>query len=278
MPMKITKDLTGQVFNKLLVIRFHDYICLGKSKKKSACWVCLCECGKEVIVPANRLISNNTKSCGCLKHNKPVNTDIVGRRFGKLEVLRFSHASDTRLHNRSMWECRCDCGRICFVGRGNLINGDTKSCGCLLEERNKKLKGKGIQNNILPDGVAAFNAYIGNYKYRARKKQIDFLLSEEQFSDLIYGSCYYCGQEPSRWYPTERKTRPINGRILVNGVDRLDSSIGYVVRNCVSCCEICNKAKRDLGIQEFISWIKRIILYANTDRAKGLFNCSSSNC
>ncbi len=54
---------------------------------------------------------------------------------------------------------------------------------------------------------------------------------------------------------------PINGTILVNGIDRIDSRLGYSSNNCQSCCEICNKAKRDLTPSQFNFWINKLVAY-----------------
>ena len=32
------------------------------------------------------------------------------------------------------WLCRCDCGKETVVTAGNLINGNTRSCGCLAQD------------------------------------------------------------------------------------------------------------------------------------------------
>jgi hypothetical protein len=41
-------------------------------------------------------------------------------------------------------------------------------------------------------------------------------------------------------------------------VDRIDSGKNYTNDNIVSCCKVCNQAKRDMSISEFYSWVKRI--------------------
>lgn len=51
--------------------------------------------------------------------------DITGLRFGKL-VAR----TCIRRDGLQYWECDCDCGCKKTVARRELINGDTKSCGC----------------------------------------------------------------------------------------------------------------------------------------------------
>jgi hypothetical protein len=62
------KDLAGRHFGRLLVVEFVETRRASKCKNASstAFWKCLCDCGKYIVVPRERLISGNTKSCGCL--------------------------------------------------------------------------------------------------------------------------------------------------------------------------------------------------------------------
>lgn len=52
--------------------------------------------------------------------------DLTGQRFGKLKVL----ARDQREGFGTFWLCQCDCNRVITARAGNLIGGNTKSCGC----------------------------------------------------------------------------------------------------------------------------------------------------
>jgi hypothetical protein len=72
----------------------------------------------------------------------PVRLQITGRRFERLIVLKFAEMRD----RCSYWLCECDCGRTVTVKGKNLINGDTRSCGCLryevqIENLRKRIKG-----------------------------------------------------------------------------------------------------------------------------------------
>lgn len=58
--------------------------------------------------------------------------DLVGKRFGRLTVIRLSDVKDNR--NTRKWECLCDCGNICYVTTTLLNKGNTKSCGCLYND------------------------------------------------------------------------------------------------------------------------------------------------
>ena len=63
--MSAKKDLTGQRFGRLTVIR--EY---GRSKDGQIMWLCRCDCGGEVVVTSNHLCSGHTKSCGCLQRER----------------------------------------------------------------------------------------------------------------------------------------------------------------------------------------------------------------
>lgn len=55
------KNLTGQRFGKLLVVRF-----AGVDKWHSnTVWECVCDCGNIAVVRSGSLRSGHTKSCGC---------------------------------------------------------------------------------------------------------------------------------------------------------------------------------------------------------------------
>lgn len=123
---KIKPLLSGERFGNLTVIRF-DHI----NHNRASCWLCECDCGNQIIVTRNRLISGGTKSCGCRKHG-PEREDISGKRFGRLTVLGFDHDD---IHRNSYWLCECDCGNRTVVTRGGLISGNTTSCGCYNRER-----------------------------------------------------------------------------------------------------------------------------------------------
>jgi 5-methylcytosine-specific restriction endonuclease McrA len=52
-----------------------------------------------------------------------------------------------------------------------------------------------------------------------------------------------------------------NGDCHYSGIDRKDSSKGYILSNVVSCCFTCNKAKGTMSEKEFLEWIDRIIAF-----------------
>lgn len=125
------KDLTGQRFCRLLVVRrVADKI--TPAGKHQVAYECVCDCGKTLTVRAGELLGGQ-KSCGCLKRELTSQRflhDLTGQRFGMLTVL---HRTDDKVtpsgSHRVMYRCLCDCGTVTTVAAFELRNGQ-KSCGC----------------------------------------------------------------------------------------------------------------------------------------------------
>lgn len=56
--------------------------------------------------------------------------DLRNQRFGRLVALEPTYK---RQNGRIVWKCQCDCGNISYVTVNHLLDGGTKSCGCLRE-------------------------------------------------------------------------------------------------------------------------------------------------
>lgn len=54
--------------------------------------------------------------------------DITGNRYGRLIVIERVNQISKKT---TRWLCLCDCGKKIESNKNNLINGHTKSCGCL---------------------------------------------------------------------------------------------------------------------------------------------------
>ncbi len=55
--------------------------------------------------------------------------DRTGLKYGRLTVI--SEAGFSQKHQRTFWNCICECGKQCSIQGKLLSNGTTKSCGCL---------------------------------------------------------------------------------------------------------------------------------------------------
>jgi hypothetical protein len=93
----------------------------------------------------------------------------------------------------------------------------------------------------------------------ARARGHEWQLAFGQFVSLITAHCHYCGSPPKE-RSAFRFRRSGNERFRINasGIDRADSSRGYVDGNCVPCCWSCNTAKSDNTQQDHINRCRRV--------------------
>lgn len=246
--------LAGERFDRLLVLEDTGE---RKGKAGAVVWLCLCDCGNLVKVLACNLRLNTKISCGCyrkevLKRARESFThfkDLTSRRFDRLLVIKSVGASK---HGKKEWECLCDCGCLVTVEGSSLLQGKTRSCGCLSKDTMREI---GKSNKYTKE--QQFVAYFHEYARAAKWRSLDFLLDEVQFVSLVTGNCTYCGCDPHRVKQRYKNSEPI----IVNGIDRVDNAKGYLYDNCVSCCYTCNIMKSAMSQQEFLSHIERILLF-----------------
>ena len=79
------------------------------------------------------------------------------------------------------------------------------------------------------------------YGSNARKRSLSFRISFKQFMSFWQKSCHYCG-----------------GEIGTIGLDRINNSLGYSVKNIVPCCATCNRAKLKQTRDEYIAHCRRV--------------------
>ena len=77
-----------------------------------------------------------------------------------------------------------------------------------------------------------------DYRESAKLRNLEFLVTFDEFMSFWQKPCHYCGDE-----------------IKTVGIDRINSSEGYVCGNMVSCCSICNTMKMSLSLNDFLSKI-----------------------
>lgn len=153
----------------------------------------------------------------------------------------------------SMWSCECKgCGNI-FKSRSHNIKNRIGCISCTASLKSARRHSK-------IDHYGYINRLFRDYKKGAIRRNLDFELNFDDFYKLLIGDCHYCQSKPIEHKggkPYMVKTLPPLKR---NGVDRLDSSIGYVEGNVVSCCTKCNYAKHEMTVEEFKRWIEKLYL------------------
>ena len=84
---------------------------------------------------------------------------------------------------------------------------------------------------------------IGEIEKRAGTRKIAYALPYKLAMTLVTSPCAYCG-----------------GGDEINGIDRMDSSVGYLEGNVVAACATCNMAKGTLDPTSFVERCKQIAL------------------
>jgi hypothetical protein len=100
------------------------------------------------------------------------------------------------------------------------------------------------------------------YKRTAEYKNLEFGLTFEDFVNIAETGCYYCGELRERGF---------------NGIDRADSGKGYILENCVSCCEMCNFMKGSTSDQVFIKRVEHILTFQGKIQGRTFPECFANH-
>jgi hypothetical protein len=183
----------------------------------------------------------------CYAHRKGVyskKTLAVGdiNQYGVLIVSGHFLKQQGDTKNRYFWKALCPvCSQEYDIATGDFEK--RKSCaGC-----------KGTFKRKSSQEISWKNAHA-MLKARGKTRSKDVEITLEQFIEISTKNCYYCGAEP-----TETKgPREWSETFFSNGLDRIDSSMGYLYNNVVACCKWCNVAKLDRSVEEFYSWVAKL--------------------
>ena len=117
-----------------------------------------------------------------------------------------------------------------------------------IRDYNKNKRDKTYQGTL----IARYSALKSATRMKGSVTPITF----DEYKNLIESPCYLCGDSV------------ISVSKSGHGLDRIDSSVGYILSNCRPCCGACNRMKRDLSVDEFITRIKKILKnYNETEKA-----------
>jgi hypothetical protein len=175
----------------------------------------------------------------------------IGQIFNRLTVLESIGKSK---HGHLLYNCKCICGNIKAVTGASLQRKEVQSCGCLKSENTSKMAKDRRGTTHLEKGQAGKNHLYSQYKNGARKRNLEFDLTKDELIEISSKNCYYCAQPPSQFMNSDSDV----GKYIYNGIDRLNSKLGYNKENCVPCCKNCNRAKSDMPLEDFYNWVKRL--------------------
>ena len=85
--MTSVTEEAGHVYGWLTVIRR-----FGTTSDRQATWLCICKCGRRVVVRGINLRRGRTKSCGCLRRENTFGR-APGRTLTEEEYDRYYYAN-----------------------------------------------------------------------------------------------------------------------------------------------------------------------------------------
>jgi hypothetical protein len=140
---------------------------------------------------------------------------------------------------------QCDCGKEKAVAYFNVRHGRQVSCGCLRGPAalgGRKQYQPGISNHSPKTLYSIFCR-------EARKRNLVNELSLEQWQNLRRMPCGYCGLDAT-------------------GIDRIESSLGYLSSNVTAACERCNKMKGSQSASDWYAQIERVLRHTGKREPK----------
>jgi len=216
------------------------------SLSRAKYFLCECQCPAKTrrMVIGRSLREGTSKSCGCIGPSQNTGKNEINKTYGKWTVLDEAKKPVHITGRGKYFLCECSCihkTRRIISGHA-LRSGGSNNCGC---------KWRYSIRNV----DAPFNMLLGNYINSANKRNKSFNLSLDDIKRLSQDICFYCGQQPMA------TLKPFGKHNFVyNGIDRIDNSLGYTIKNCVSCCKNCNTAKLDMNVDQFKNWITSVYL------------------
>jgi len=186
----------------------------------------------------------------------------TGQKFGRLSIIEKTNKIGPNW--KHYYLCKCDCGNFKEIAKSDLLYKVTISCGCFRKEF-----------MLSPEGEASNGHLYCRCRSSAKYRGILFDITREQHKNLINQNCYYCGSEPVPFNAylkkdgTKHKKNGIEysqeiierAWIVANTIDRIDSSKGYLLDNCVPSCWPCNEMKSDRSVKDFLQQITKILEY-----------------
>ncbi len=232
---KPTRDMTGYRSGKLVAIEYAG----KKEGTRKMFWKCKCDCGNIIIVQQGNLHKNTTKSCGCISK-----VQMIGFTFGILTVIESAGKNERGF---PLWLCKCECGKDKISTQSSLRQGTVRSCGCLVKNRKR----------IYSKEESTWRSLWSSLVHRAKKRSVKLTIEYSEWKEQLtsYPDCYYCGREPQS---RDLLHLTSGAPITTHGIDRIDSSKGYVAGNIRTCCRQCNTGKMDYSEDEFISMCKMV--------------------
>ena len=150
-------------------------------------------------------------------------TEWLGKRFGRLRIVGFVHASPP--YRGWWWVCECDCGSSKTLIPGDVKSGKVRSCGCL-------------HNEVCSERASKFTHSVYDHKrlysiYNGIKKRC-YSDSEPRYKDYGARGIEMCDEwlNSSNGFDNFVEWSLANGYNDALSIDRVDVNGNYCPANC----------------------------------------------
>lgn len=236
-------------------------------------WMAKClVCGEELEMCPTEISRHRYGNIhGCKKCRKrkpcPTHSHHPGDIIGCYKLIRTIQVDQPRKY---WWEVECiHCGKVQRINISNAMRRKSQKCNYC---DNPDYVPPAYHTGSRPITKTLDERSFINYRHKMvsnsqddLKKNKPWELTLEQYSQLIHGDCYYCGEPPTadnQWNKGNKRAGE-NVTFLANGIDRIDPDKGYTIDNCVPCCKQCNRMKWDYTPEQFYSQLRKILNHIN---------------
>lgn len=173
-------------------------------------------------------------------------TDLTGYENKNSRALYATEKSNCTC---TVWVMQCKhCGMEFEVPACNVTRRAVKHLHC---PALRSSQSRTLQRKIIYDKERFIKSIHKRYAKSAKSRDLVFELTLQQVTDLIEQDCTYCGTPPII------TSKDPEQQYAWNGIDRVNSELGYIIGNCVPCCFTCNFSKSTKTVVEFTAWVER---------------------
>ena len=191
-----------------------------------------------------------TKTCKSCRENNRIQDEKRNKEH-RNELARVNDAKPERIEVKNQWKednyekvagywMNSRENKIERLGVDEYLKENAEQAKKWRENNPEKVK---VNNE---NKINSYELQYGVYKRSAELKQLEFVITFEEYTALVKNQCHYCGIIQDRGF---------------NGIDRENSTNGYILENCVSCCKMCNYMKRSLSGDVFVKRIEHILTF-----------------
>lgn len=145
--------------------------------------------------------------------------DLTGQKFGRLTAIE---ATDTRVANKIMWRCLCDCGAETLANVQQLRGGQRVSCGCAKLAGNQVNKKKPKHGHCVNGKDSAYYRVWGGMWTRCTNPKTQ---SYPNYGGRGISVC-------ERWKAFENFLADMGDRPKGGTLERIDVNGNYEPGNC----------------------------------------------